>query len=136
MQLNPYLNFNGCCEEAFRFYEKCFGGKIVALLNHGETPMGAQVPPEWRKKIVHARLVVDGMILMGSDVPPERYQKPAGFSVTIGIKEPVEAERIFKSLSENGTVTMAIEQTFWAWRFGMLIDQFGIPWMINCEKVA
>jgi PhnB protein len=71
---------------------------------------------------------------MGSDAPPERYEKPQGFFVSLGIKEPAEAERVFHALSEKGTVLMPIGETFWAMRFGMVVDQFGIPWMINCEK--
>src|SRR5439155_23361729 len=94
---------------------------------------GEPGPAEWRKKILHARLVVGDAVLMGGDMPPERYESPKGFSVTIGVTEPTEAERIFKALSENGTVTMSLQQTFWAVRFGMLVDRFGIPWMVNCE---
>ena len=134
MQLNPYLLFNGQCEAAFRFYERCLGGKIVAMMPHAGTPAEGQVPPEWRDKIIHARLVVGDQVLMGSDAPPDHFEKPQGFSVTLGIDNPVEAERVFNALAENGTVRMPIQQTFWAERFGMLVDRFGIPWMINCEK--
>jgi PhnB protein len=134
MQLNPYLLFNGQCEAAFRFYERCLGGKIVAMMPHAGTPAEGQVPPEWRDKIIHARLVVGDQVLMGSDAPRDHFEKPQGFSVTLGIDNPVEAERLFNALAENGTVRMPIQQTFWAERFGMLVDRFGIPWMINCEK--
>ena len=115
MQLNPYLHFNGQCEVAFKFYEQCLGGKIEAMVSHEGTPVADQVPAEWRSKIVHARLLVGGHI---------------------GIEDPAEAERIFHAFVENGTVTMPIGETFWATRFGMLVDRFGIPWMINCEKAA
>jgi PhnB protein len=94
------------------------------------------VPSEWRNKILHARLVIGDQVLMGSDAPPEHYQKPQGFSVSIGLKDTAEAERIFHALAEKGTVQMPIQETFWAARFGMLVDQFGTPWMINCEKAA
>jgi PhnB protein len=134
MQLNPYLTYNGTCEAAFRLYERCLGGKIVAMIPHEGSPMADRVPPEWRNKIMHARLVVGDEVLMGSDAPPEHYQEPKGFSVTLGIDNPTEAERVFNALSENGTVKMPLQQTFWAVRFGMLVDRFGIPWMINCEK--
>jgi PhnB protein len=134
MQLNPYLLFNGQCEAAFRFYERCLGGKIVTMMPHAGTPAEGQVPPEWRDKIIHARLVVGDQVLMGSDAPPDHFEKPQGFSVTLGIDNPIEAERLFNALAENGTVRMPIQQTFWAERFGMLVDRFGIPWMINCEK--
>ena len=98
--------------------------------------MEEQTPTEWRDKIVHARLMVGDKILMGSDAPPDRYEPMRGFSVTLGIDDPKDAERIFHALSENGTVQMPIQETFWAARFGMLVDQFGTPWMINCERLA
>jgi PhnB protein len=133
MQFNSYLHFNGRCEEAFKFYEKVLGGKIEAMIPHEGTPAEQHVPAEWRKKIMHARLVVDGQSLMGSDAPPQHYHQPQGFSVNISVKNPADAERIFKALAEKGKITMPLEKTFWAQRFGMVADQFGIPWMINCE---
>jgi PhnB protein len=134
MQLNPYLLFNGQCEAAFKFYEKCLGGKIEAMMTHAGTPAEQQVPSEWRNKILHARLTVGDQVLMASDAPPERYEKPQGFSVSLNIDNVGEAERIFRALSENGKVHMPMEQTFWAARFGMCVDRFGTPWMVNCEK--
>jgi PhnB protein len=136
MQVNPYLSFNGQCEAAFKFYAQCLGGKIEVMKTYGDSPMANQVSSEWRNKILHARLRVGDMVLMGSDAPPERYEKPQGFSVSLGIDDPAAAERIFHALAENGTVTMPIQQTFWALRFGMLVDRFGIPWMVNCEQTA
>jgi len=136
MQLNPYLTFSGQCEAAFKFYEKVLGGKIEAMHPHAGSPMEDHVPPEWRSKIMHASLNVDGNVLMGSDAPPDRYEQMKGFTMTLGTNDPNEAERIFKALSENGTVQMPIQKTFWAARFGMLVDQFGTPWMINCEQAA
>jgi|SRR5579864_3468893 len=134
MQLNPYLTFNGQCEAAFKFYEQCLGGKIQVIMTHAGTPAEQHVPPEWRNKILHTRMTVGNDILMGSDAPPDRYEQPKGFSVSLQIKEPADAERIFQALSENGTVRMPLQETFWALRFGMLVDRFGIPWMINCER--
>jgi PhnB protein len=133
MQVNTYLIFNGQCEAAFKFYERCFGGKIEAMMTHAGSPAEAQAPPEWRDKIMHARLVVDGQVLMGSDAPPGHFEKPQGFSVSLGMKDPAEAERIFQTLAENGKVQMPLQKTFWAQSFGMLVDQFGVPWMVNCE---
>ncbi|HTM43215.1 MAG TPA: VOC family protein [Terriglobales bacterium] len=133
MQLNSYLHFNGRCEEAFKFYEKLFGGKIEAIFPHEGTPAAEHVPPEWRKKIMHARLCVGDQVLMGSDVPPGHYNSPQGFRVNISVKNPADAERIFKALADKGKVTMPLEKTFWAQRFGMVNDQYGTPWMINCE---
>ena len=133
MQLNPYLTFNGQCETAFKFYERSLGGKIEAMLPHAGTPAEQHVPAEWRNKILHARLIVGDQVLMGSDAPPERYEQPKGFSVSLQLKDPAEAERLFNALAANGTVRMPLQKTFWAARFGMLVDQFGIPWMINCD---
>jgi PhnB protein len=134
MQLNPYLSFDGRCEAAFKFYEKVLGGEISAMVTFGETPMKEQMPAEWHGKIAHARLIIGDHVLMGGDPPPEHYQAPKGITVTLTIDEPAEAERLFKALSEGGTVTMPIAETFWAPRFGMLVDQFAIPWMVNCER--
>jgi PhnB protein len=133
MQLNTYLLFSGQCEAAFKAYEKIFGGKIEAMMPHEGTPAAEGVPAEWRKKILHARMVIGNQVLMASDAPPGRQERPQGFSVNIGTKDPAEAERIFKALAENGRVIMPLDKTFWAQRFGMLVDQYGIPWMINCE---
>lgn len=134
MQLNPYLMFNGTCEAAFRFYEEALGGKIHAMLSHEGSPMEQHVPPEWRKKIMHARMTIGDEVLMGSDSPPDRYEPMKGFTVTLGIDDPAEAERVFHALSPGATIGMPIQETFWARRFGMLVDRFGTPWMINCEK--
>jgi PhnB protein len=136
MQLNPYLNFDGQCKAAFNFYKQCLGGEIVFMLTHGESPMAEKVPAAWRDKIMHARLVVGDNVLMGSDSPPEHHETPKGFSIALGVDTPAEAERVFRALAENGTVGMQLQETFWALRFGMLTDQFGIPWMINCERPA
>lgn len=136
MQLNPYLMFNGTCEAAFKFYEKVLGGKIEAMMPHEGTPAEEHVPAEWRKKIMHARLVLGDEVLMASDAPPEHFQPMKGFSVSLNVDKPAEAERIFQALSEKGSITMPLQQTFWASRFGMLVDQFGTPWMINCEGSA
>jgi PhnB protein len=133
MQLNTYLVFNGQCEEAFKFYEQCLGGKIAAMFTHVGTPAAEHVPTEWLKKIMHVRLEVGDSILMGSDSPPDRYKPPQGFAVNIAVEKTEEAERIFHALAEGGNVGMPLQQTFWAARFGMLVDRFGIPWMVNCE---
>ncbi len=132
MQLNSYLAFNGQCEAAFKFYAKVLSGKIEAMKTYTGTPMEEQVPPEWRNKIIHAHLAVGDTVLMGSDMLPEHYNAPKGFSVSLQIKDPVEAERVFNALAGNGIVRMPLQKTFWATRFGMLVDGFGIPWMVNC----
>jgi PhnB protein len=132
MQLNTHLNFNGQCETAFRFYEQCFGAKIETMLTYAGTPMEKHVPPEWHDKVLHATLTGNGVSLMGADSPPGRYEKPTGFMVALHFNDAAEAERIFQALSEDGAVQMPLQKTFWASRFGMLTDRFGIPWMINC----
>ena len=134
MQLNPYLTFDGRCEEAIKFYAKILGGTIEAMMPHEGTPSAEHTPVEWRKKIMHARLKVGDVRLMASDAPPEHFQPAKGISVTLNIDEPAEADRVYNALSEKGTVVMAIQETFWAKRFAMFTDQFGTPWMINCEK--
>ena len=136
MQLTPHLIFNGECEAAFKFYEQCLGGKIQTMMTWGDSPMADQVPLEGRDRIIHATLIVGEAALGGGDAPPDRYEEPRGFSVTIQLEDPAEAERIFNALAENGTVQMAIQQTFWASRFGMCIDRFGTPWMVNCGQAA
>ncbi|MFB2898409.1 VOC family protein [Aerosakkonemataceae cyanobacterium BLCC-F50] len=139
MQLNPYLMFNGQCEEAFKFYEQCLGGKITDMMTYAESPERAtqeEIPSDWRNKIMHTSLMIGNQELMGSDSPPKYHQETKGFFVTITLDDPVEADRIFYTLAENGTVQMPFEKTFWAYRFGMLIDRFGIPWMINCNQAA
>lgn len=133
MQLNPYLYFNGNCEAAFKFYEQHLGGKIEAMMTHTGTPAEAQTPPEWRDKILHARMTVGGTVLMASDAPPGHYQAPQGFSVSLNLKDAAEADRIFAAMSKNGNVIMPIQKTFWATRFAMFTDSFGVPWMINCD---
>ena len=136
MELNAYLTFSGDCEAAFRFYEQCLKAKIEAMIPHEGTPAGEHVPPEWRKKILHARLVAGNTALMGSDAPPGRYQKPQGITVSVSLADAAEGERIFKALTEGGQIQMPFQQTFWAAGFGMLVDRFGIPWMVNVEKPA
>jgi len=136
VQLITYLNFDGRCEEAFNFYQRVLGGKIEAMVNHEGTPAAQHVPPEWRKKIMHARLNVDGQVLMGADGPPNVYSIPKGFAVSVQAKDAGEAERLFSGLAEHGKVEMPLQQTFWAKRFGMLRDRYGIPWMVNCDEAS
>jgi PhnB protein len=136
MKLNPYLSFNDECEAAFKFYEHCLGGKIDAMMTYGESPMAEQTPPEKLDKIMHASLIVGDTVLMGSDAPPQFFKAPQGFSVSLVFDDAVEAYRIFNALAEDGTVQMPIQETFWADRFGMLVDRFGTPWMINCDRAA
>ena len=133
MQMNPYLYFNGQCEAAFKLYEQVFGGQLGSMFRYAGTPLAHQVPTDWQDKVMHGSVTVGGQVLMGGDVAPDRYEAPKGFSLSIQIKDAAEAERIFRELSHAGSMVMPLEKTFWAERFGMVIDRFGIPWMINCE---
>jgi PhnB protein len=134
MKINPYLMFNGNCEEAFEFYERCLGTKIGMMMLHRGSPAEASTRADWLDKVLHANMMVGDVALMGSDVPPEHYHKPQGITVSIAVATPEEAERLFAALSEGATITMPLGEQFWALRFGMLTDRFGIPWMINCER--
>ena len=135
MKISAHLHFKGNCREAFAFYQSIIGGEITMMMPHAGTPAEGAFGPEWADKIIHAELQIGNDTLMGADAPPQ-YQEgePAGFSVSLLTDTPEEADRIFAGLSEGGTVTMPIEETFWAHRFGMVTDQFGMPWMVNCEK--
>lgn len=136
MQSNIYLFFDGECEAAFKFYEQCLGGKIDEMMTYGDAPLSEEIPSEQRDRIMHANLTVGGMVLMGSDTPPDGFKKPQGFSVNLQFDDLVEAERIFQKLAENGTVKMPFQETFWSTRFGMLVDRFGTPWMINVQPAT
>ena len=131
MQVNPYLYYNGNCEAAFKFYEKVLGARIEMMLTHEGAPVEMPTPPEW-KKIMHARLSIDGEVLMASDAPPGHFHQPQGFSVSLSVDDPADAERKFKALSEGGKVNMPFGNTFFSRGFGMCVDAFGIPWMVNC----
>jgi len=133
MQLNPYVNFNGQCEAAFKFYEKVLGGKITFTMTWGEMPGADQFPAESHKLIMHSTLSLGDKLLMGADALPGRYQEPKGMNLSLHFKDKAEAERVFKTLAEGGSVTMPFEKTFWSPGFGMCVDKFGVPWMINTE---
>jgi PhnB protein len=130
--LNPYLFYSGNCEAAFKYYEKVLGGKIEMMLRSDEAPESMPAPAGWEKKIMHARMTVNGTVLMASDSPPEHFHKPQGFAVSLTVTDPAEAEKKFNALCEGGTVTMPFSKTFFSKGFGMAIDQFGTPWMVNC----
>lgn len=148
MRLNPYLSFNGNCREAFEFYASVLGGRMMAMMSYADMPPmpeGAAPPAEgcaapdmsaMKDKIMHACMEIDGVLLMAGDAPQGMYQKPAGTNVTLNLEDPAEAERIYAALSQGGSITMPLGETFWAKRFGMFTDRFGTPWMINCVTEA
>lgn len=135
MKVEPYLFFNGTCEEAFKFYARVLGAKIDAMLPYKDMPGDQAAPPEMRDKIMHARMSIGEQAIMASDLSSDRFHKPQGFNVTLNVGKPDEAERIFKDLSDGAQeIEMPMGETFWAQRFGALVDRYGTPWMINCEK--
>lgn len=134
MALSPYLYFDGQCEEAFRLYEKCLGGKITFMMTWDRSPSASQTPPGWAKKVLHAGLASGDGVLEGCDAMPGEYKKPQSFRVMLRPKDAAEAERIFKALADDGTVQAPLQETFWALRYGTLIDRFGIPWLINSSR--
>ncbi len=133
MEMNTYLSFNGDCEAAFKFYEERLGGRTGELFRYGGTSLATQVPTDWSDKVMHATLTLGGQVLMGGDVAPDRYEVPKGFSLSLHIKGAAETERIFHELADGGRVVVPLEKTFWAERFGMVVDRFGIPWLLNGE---
>jgi PhnB protein len=135
MKVNPTISlaFDGRCEAALRLYERCFNGTISFMLTYGDAP-NTPAPPGWDAKIYHATLQVGDGTIFGGDVPPGRYEPPKGFSIVLQMDDPAAAERVFDALAENGRIEMPLQETFWASRFGSVVDQFGIPWAINCEK--
>jgi PhnB protein len=134
MQINPYLFFDGDCREALEFYAAVLNGRIEAMLTYRETPGGPNVGEDWRDKILHARLAIGDSIILASDSPPSFGPvKPSGFYVSLSLPTTEEGERAFNALAEGGEVRMPFAQTFWARGFGMLVDRFQTPWMINCD---
>ena len=134
MQISPYLIFNGDCRAAFKFYEQLFGGKIDFSMTYAESPAAAETAPEHRDRLIHIRMSVGGQTLMGSDAHGGRYEKPQGTWTSLNVDSAAEGERIFKGLSQNGSTVMPFQKTFWAEGFGMCVDRFGTPWMVNAEN--
>src|SRR5438093_7427208 len=133
MRVEPHLVFRGDCEEAVRFYERLFGGKL-ALASYGSSPAVSGVPEEWRSKIVHATLALaDGNTLLGADVLPEHFERPQGFYVLAALRDGAEVQRVFDALADGGSVRMPLQKTFWSPSFGVVVDRFGTPWEITVE---
>ena len=138
MQLIPYLNFNGQAREAFDFYAKALGGKITARMTYREAPqeMCDQMPPETLDHVMHSQLESDGAVLMGADGPPPHPKEAIGTTINVIVDSNDKAERIFAALSEGGAVQMPIAETFFAHRWGSLVDRFGKSWMVIHMKTA
>jgi PhnB protein len=135
-QLEAYVFFDGNCAEAMRFYEKTLGGKIEMMMTHAQAPTAEQTPPGMGDRIMHARLVIDGRALMASDaMAGQPYGGMKGFALSLVYPSVPEAQRIFDALASGGKVHMPFQKTFWAEGFGMLVDRFGTPWMVNGPSV-
>ena len=133
MQVNPYIMFGGNCEEALKFYEQALGAKIDSLMKNAGSPAEQHMPPDWGDKVLHARFTIDGNVVMASDAPPGHFAQPQGFSLSLSLNDTSKGEQLFNKLAEGGTLQMPFGPTFWAKGFGMCVDRFGIPWMVNCE---
>jgi len=131
IRIEPYLNFNGNCAEAMKLYHQLLGGELQ-LKTHRDGPTAEHTPADQLDHVLHARLEVDGAVIMASDAPPQYYQKPGGNYVSLTLDDPAEIDRIYNALRDGATVQMEVQETFWSRRFGMLIDRFGTPWMFNC----
>lgn len=135
MQIESYLFFNGNCEEALNFYAQALGGKVTALMRYEGSPMEKEVPANWKNKVMHANFEAEGAKFMASDTMPGM---PApiygGFSMSLYVpNDKAKAEKLFNALAKGGKVTMPFAPPFWGGHFGMLIDPFGVPWMVSCE---
>jgi PhnB protein len=131
-QFTAYLSFDGTCAEAMRFYEKVLDGKLEALLTNAQTPVAGELPPGNEERIMHAYLVFDGGVLMAGDsVAGWPHEKMQGFNLTISYDKSDDAKRVFDALADGGQVKMEWQKTFWAEAFGMVVDRFGTPWIVN-----
>lgn len=130
--IKPYLSFNGNCEEAINFYKDVLGGELLFMQRYGESPMKGMGKDD---AVMHCTLMVGDSQIMASDNPEgQPAATGSNISLTLGSDDPTGAETMFEKMSEGGKVTMPMQETFWAERFGMLTDKFGINWMFNCEK--
>jgi len=134
MKLHTYLNYGGNCEQAFRFYEQHLGGKITMMMTHGQMPNPENVPPDWKDKVLHARITLGGTELLGADIPTDRFQPMRSAYLSLSLDSIEEAERIYALLSDGGQIFMPMEETFFAFRFAMLRDKFGTSWMLLNER--
>jgi len=136
--LTAYLSFNGNTEEAFRFYQSVLGGAFQSLQRYSDTPHGDNMPAGEKEKVMHVALQTPHGTLMGNDHMSFMGDFNAGnnFSLSVHPDSKAEADRIFNGLSAGGTVIMPLEKAFWGAYFGMLLDRFGIKWMVNYEEKA
>ena len=136
MKLYTYVNYGGNCRQAFEFYQQHLGAKITMLTTHGEQPDASKVPAGWKQAVLHARLDLGDSVLMGADIPPDRFQPMRSAYLTLIIDSVAESERIYELLTYRGEIFMKMEQTFFAKRFAMLRDRFGTSWMLLHEPAG
>jgi PhnB protein len=134
MHLTAHLIFNGNCREAFEFYASLFGGKVVTMMIWGESPLATHVSEADRNAVMHARVEFGHQTLAGADIVNQPYEPIRGAFLLLEPPSIQEAERIFAALTEGGKIEMPLEETFWAGRYGRVIDRFGVPWELNCDK--
>ena len=134
MRIDIYLNYDGTCESAFRFYEEHLGGTMTGLTRHAAGPESGRLPEGWREKVLHARLQLGNAVLMGADIPGAEPMRSAYVTLTLETAE--DAERVYALLADGGQVFMKLEETFFASRFAMLRDRFGTSWMLLHEHPA
>jgi len=136
-QAIAYLSFDGNCADAMRFYERALGGKLEVLMSGAESPIAAQMPKEFAHRILHGRLVLPGGgVLYAGDAPAHvPYGGIKGVSIAVDYDSVATAEKVFAALAEGGRVTMPMQSAFWAKRWGMLVDKFGTPWIVNGEPI-
>ena len=133
--INAYLNFRGNTEEAFNFYKSVFGGEFTILQRFKDVP-DSGMPPEDQDKLMHVSLPIGGNVLMGTDavgLQGKDYLAGNNFQLSVSVDSKEEAEKIFNGLAPGGVIKMPLEKTFWAEAFGMLVDKFGILWMVNYD---
>ncbi len=134
MKVDIYLNYGGNCREAFEFYAEHLGAKVTSIVTHAQAPGAGNGGPEWADKVLHARMVIGGAVVMAADVPKPPYEPMRSAYLSMSVDSMEEAERVYALLSEGGQVFMNMEETFFAHRFAMLRDRFGTSWMILNEK--
>jgi len=133
MQVQPYLNFGGRFDEAMAFYGKVMGAKVTFVMRYKDAPPEHNISPEWADKVMHANIDFGDSQIMASDGQQGHKPNFDGFSLSVGAVSAEEGKRIFEALAEGGQVMLPYQKTFWAEGFGMLIDRFGLGWMVNCE---
>ncbi|MEO8623270.1 MAG: glyoxalase/bleomycin resistance/extradiol dioxygenase family protein [bacterium] len=132
MQMSTYLTFKGECGAALTLYERSLGGILGPLFRYAGTELANKVPADWQDKIMRGSITIGGQVLIGPDITPDKFEVPKGFSLSLqftALKGPSASFTTWR----RGTVVMPLEKTFWAARFGVVVDRLGIQWLINCD---